>query len=174
MCNTEDNMIEKILPAIITIIGNVIFYLWIKGKVDKSIEKNKIAYSGIFKEKVNIYRELLDKTYGIKKELNRFQYVGTKEEGTELMKKINNYIQFYSINQPFLSDEMLLDLNKIRSEFQDVFDKFYLQISNSKSDNLTEFFEAGNKLKSNNPFDEIEKRIIAEMRNDLKIVEFGK
>ena len=90
------------------------------------------------------------------------------------MKKINNYIQFYSINQPFLSDEMLLDLNKIRSEFQDVFDKFYLQISNSKSDNLTEFFEAGNKLKSNNPFDEIEKRIIAEMRNDLKIVEFGK
>lgn len=167
-------MIEKILPAIITLIGNVIFYLWIKGKIDKSIEKNKIAYSGIFKEKVNIYRELLDKTYGIKKELNRFQYVGTKEEGTDLMQKINDYIQFYSINQPFLSDEMLSDLNKIRAEFQDVFDKFYMHISNAQPDNMTQFIEAGNKLKSNNPFKEIEERIISEMRKDLKISEFEK
>ena len=117
VCNTKITMIEKILPAIKTIIGNFIFYLWIKGRIEKSIEKNKIAYSGIFKEKVNIYRELLEKTYGIKKELNRFQYVGTKEEGIELMQKINDYIQFYTINQPFLSDEMLSDLNKIRSEF---------------------------------------------------------
>jgi hypothetical protein len=167
-------MIEKILPAIITIIGNFVFYLWIKGRIDKSIEQNKIAYSGVFKEKVNIYRELLEKTYGIKKDLNRFQYVGTKEEGTDIMQKINEYIQFYSINQPFLSDEMLSDLNKIRSEFQEVFDKFYMHIANSNSDNLTEFFEAGNKLKKDNPFKEIEERIIAEMRKDLKVTEFGK
>ena len=167
-------MIEKILPAIITIIGNVVFYLLIKGRIDKSIEKNKIAYSGIFKEKVNIYRELLEKTYGIKKDLNRFQYLGTKEEGTDLMHKINDYIQFYSINQPFLSDEMLSDLNKIRAEFQEVFDKFYLHIANGNSDNLTEFFEAGNKLKNNNPFKEIEERIVSEMRQDLKVAEFGK
>ena len=167
-------MIEKILPAIITIIGNILFYLLIKGRIDKSIEKNKIAYSGIFKEKVNIYRELLERTYGIKKDLNRFQYVGTKEEGTDIMRKINDYIQFYTINQPFLSDKMLTDLNQIRSEFQEVFDKFYMHITNSKSDNLTEFFEAGNKLKNNNPFKEIEERIISEMRKDLKISEFGK
>ena len=168
-------MIEKILPAIITIVGNLIFYLWIKGRIDKSIEKNKIAYSGIFKEKVNIYKELLEKTYEIKKELNRFQYVGTKEEGTELMQKINDYIQFYLINQPFLSQEMLSELNKIRAEFQDVFEKFYMHISNVKpDDNLTEFFEAGNKLKTNIPFKEIEERIISEMRSDLKVAEFGK
>jgi hypothetical protein len=90
-------MIEKILPAIITIIGNVVFYLLIKGRIDKSIEKNKIAYSGIFKEKVNIYRELLEKTYEIKKDLNRFQYVGIKEEGTDLMHKINDYIQLINL-----------------------------------------------------------------------------
>ena len=141
---------------------------------EKSIEKNKIAYSGIFKEKVNIYRELLEKTYGIKNDLNRFQYVGTKEDGVELMRKINDYIQFYTINQPFLSDEMLSDLNKIRVEFQEVFEKFYKHISNSKSDNLNEFVEAGNKLRNNNPFKEIEERIISEMRKDLKISEFEK
>ena len=163
-----------ILPAIITIIGNIIFYLLIKGRIDKSIEKNKIAYGGIFKEKVNIYRELLERTYGIKKDLNRFQYVGTKEEGAEIMQKINNYIQFYTINQPFLSEEMLTDLNKIRSEFQDVFEKFYKHIANSKPDNLKDFIEAGNKLKTEKPFKEIEDRIVTEMRNDLKIDNFKK
>ena len=165
-------MIEKILPAIITILGNLVFYLWIKGRVDKSLEKNKIAYGGIFKEKVNIYRELLERTYGLKKELNRFQYVGAKEDGTAIMEKINEYIQFYSINQPFLSDEMLTDLNTLRAEFQEVFDKFYRHIANTDSEYLNEFFQAGNKLKSDKPFKEIEDRIVAEMRRDLKIENF--
>lgn len=172
--NDMNKIIFSITPTIITIIGNLVFYLWVKVRFDKSIERNKIAYSGIFKEKVNIYRELLDKTYVIKKDLNRFRHIGTKEDVTEIIEKINNYIQFYSINQPFLSDEMLSNLNKIRTEFQDIFDKFYLHIANGNSNNLSEFFEAGNKLKSNNPFKEIEERIITEMRKDLKVSEFGK
>jgi 5'-deoxynucleotidase YfbR-like HD superfamily hydrolase len=69
---------------------------------------------------------------------------------------------------------MLSDLNKIRAEFQEVFDKFYKHIANGNSDNLTEFFEAGNKLKKNNPFKEIEERIVSEMRKDLKVAEFGR
>jgi hypothetical protein len=167
-------MIEKILPALITVIGNIIFYLWIKGRIEKSIEKNKIAYSGIFKEKIDIYRMLLEKTFVIKKELNQFQYVGTKEVGIEIMQKINDYIQFYSINQPFLSDEMLSNLEKIRAEYQEVFEKLYKHISSEKGDFLDDFFEAGNKLKENNTFKKIENEIIKEMRKDLKIVAFKK
>ncbi|TDS15039.1 hypothetical protein DFQ03_1675 [Maribacter caenipelagi] len=165
-------LLEKISPAIITILGNLIFYLWIKGKVDKSLEKNKIAYGGIFKEKVNIYRELLERTYGLKKELSRFQYVGVKEDGTVIMEKINDYIQFASINQPFLSKEMLSDVNTLRTEFQDVFDNFYKHIANSDSTQLNNFFQAGNKLRANEPFKEIEDRIVTEMRRDLKIENF--
>ena len=168
MCNTEINMIEKYLPVIITVIGNIIFYLW----VSKSIERNKIAYSGLFKEKVDIYRNLLDKTFKIKKELNRFQYLGKAEDRHEIMLKINEYIEFYTINQPFLSDNMIMDLNKIRGEFQEIFEKFYKHIAGKNSENLEEFFEASEKLKSNKPFDEIERKIIAEMRKDLKVKTF--
>ena len=167
-------MIEKLLPAIITIIGNVIFYLLIKGRIEKSIERNKIAYSGIFTEKIKIYKELLEKTYSIKRELNRFQYVGTKEEGREIMQSINNYIQFYLVNQPFLSEKMISDLNEIRKEFQEVFDAFYKHIASDHSGDLKEFFEAGNKLKLDEPFKLIEERIIDEMRSDLKVIKFSK
>lgn len=161
-------MIEKYLPVIINVVGNIIFYLWIS----KSIERNKIAYSGLFKEKVDIYRNLLQKTYAIKKELNRFQYVGNSEEGQEIMLKIDEYIEFYTINQPFLSDDMIKDLNKIRGEFQEVFEKFYKHITDKTPTKLEEFFEASEKLKTNKPFDEIERKIIAEMRKDLKVETF--
>ncbi|QYA24692.1 hypothetical protein G3I01_03940 [Gramella sp. MT6] len=170
-------MIKIILPAIITLAGNLIFYLWIKGRIDKSIEKNKIAYSGIFKEKILIYRELLERTYAIKKTLSRFQYLGSKEESISIMESINDYIMFYNINQPFLSEKMLVALNEIRETFQEIFDSFYLEIAapnNSKksNDNLKEFFEAGNKLRTNEPFNKIEKEIVAEMKQDLQIENF--
>ncbi|WP_431241854.1 hypothetical protein ACQ9BO_18035 [Flavobacterium sp. P21] len=102
----------------------------------------------------------------------RFQYLGGVEEGKELMLKINEYIEFYTINQPFLSDDMISDLDKIRAEFQEVFEKFYKHIAVKNSDNLNEFFEASNKLKINKPFEDIEKKIIAEMRKDLKVKKF--
>ncbi len=158
---------NTIIPVILTLVGNLIFYLFIKNKVDKSIEENKIAYSGVFKEKIDIYRELLDKTYSIKKELYRIQYVGTKEDLEKLMTVINDYIKFYTINQPFLSDEMLNNFKIIRLEFQNIFDEFYKHFSNHG--NLEEFFKASAKLKEDNPFDKIEKQIILEMKTDLKI-----
>lgn len=158
---------NNITPVLLTLLGNLIFYVLIKNKVDKSIEENKIAYSGVFKEKLDIYRELLDKTYTIKKELYRIQYIGSKEELEKLMLSINDYIKFYTINQPFLSDEMLKNLKEIRSEFQYIFDEFYKHFTNQ--DNLEDFFKASNKLKENNPFEKIENVIISEMKKDLKI-----
>ena len=89
------------------------------------------------------------------------------------MSKINDYIQFYSINQPFISDEMLTDLNKIRSEFQEVFEKFYMYHPNNNSNDLKQFFKTKNKINSNKSFKEIEDRIILEMQKDLKISKFN-
>ena len=170
-------MIEILLPGLVTVAGNLIFYLWIKGRIDKSIEKNKIAFSGIFSEKILIYRELLERTYEIKKTLSLFQYSGTKEDGISIMESINDYIKFYKINQPFLSDKMLTDLNRIRSGFQEIFEPFYKEVvmreyPQSPSDSLAEFFEAGNKLRKDEPFEKVEKDIVAEMKKDLQIENF--
>jgi len=161
--------IDLVLPAVITVICNILFYLWIKKSVDKSLEQYKISYSGIFKEKIDIYRELLSKTYSIKRTISRFQYIGTKEEGAEIMESINQYIDYYLINQPFLSDEMLNDLNKMRKELQNVFDAFHKNLYGKNDELLKEWIDAGNKLKSNEPFKQIEERIISEMKKDLKV-----
>jgi len=176
-------MIELILPAILTILGNIIFYLWIKKRVDRSIEQFKITYSGIFKEKIDIYREILDKSYRIKLLINRYHLTGDEKMGADFIKEIEEFINYYLKNQPFLSENMLDKLKKIRAEFQFIFDNSYQYYSLSKVSGISKemrtemtlkFFEAGNKFKTDNPFNELETVIIKEMRADLNTDNFEK
>jgi len=171
-------LINIILPAIITVVGNVLFYLWIKEKVDSSIERQKIAYSGIFKERIDIYKEILRQIFDIKSSIQQYQYSGMPESVDKIMLDINKFINFYLINQPFLSKKMLEELSKIRSEFQEVFDNFYLHHSLSKVPNveveernerMKKYFASGNKLKKNSPFKDLEETIITEMKEHLHI-----
>jgi len=176
-------MIEIILPAILTIIGNIIFYLWIKKRVDRSIEQYKITYSGIFKEKIDIYREILDKSYRIKLLIHRYHLTGDEKMGAEFIQEIEIFINYYLKNQPFLSENMLDKLKKIRAEFQFIFDNSYQYYSLSKVGGISKemrkemtlnFFEAGNKFKTDNPFNKLETVIIKEMRADLNTDNFDK
>jgi hypothetical protein len=171
------NIWTAILPAIVTVSCNIIFYLIIKGRVENSIEKYKISYSGIFKERIDIYKELLKQIFDIKQSIQMYQNIPTPEE-TKIMDDINKFINYYLVNQPFLSDKLLNELNKLREEFQQLYDNFYLHhktaniqgISSKKRDELlTKFFESGNKLKSNHPFKTIEDTIIKEMKISLRI-----
>ncbi len=166
-----------IAPALITIIGNIIFYLAIKVRLENILELQKIAYSGIFAQKIEIYKNLLSKLYSIKKQIGSYQYFGTDDNARLIMEEINSFIQYYLINQPFISLTMLNELNAMRTEFQDTFDKFYIfhKVGTSKDSDgeerkqlLDEYFCAGNKFKTNEPFKTLENTIIAEMRKDLK------
>lgn len=184
MCNKTSEAIKiflVILPAILTLVCNLIFYLWFKSKVDNSIEKHKISYSGIFKEKIEIHRELLKKIFEIKLEIQQYQYFGNNESAEKIMQNINSFINFYLINQPFLSQKMLAELMKIRTEFQTIFDDFHIHNStsgskgidaNTKTEIFKKYVDAGNKLKTNNPFKNIEETIISEMRTELRIDNF--
>lgn len=176
-------MIVIVLPAILTIIGNIIFYLWIKKRVDNSIEQYKIAYSGVFKEKIDIYREILSKIYRIKLLVNRYHIFGDKKMSADFFQYIEEFIHYYLKNQPFLSGNMIDKLSNIRAEFQDVYENshYYHKLSTKPGLDPKEinkmnkkFIEAGNKIKNNNTFKGLEDVIIKEMRADLKTDNFEK
>lgn len=161
-----------ILPAIITIIGNILFYLFIKNKVDKRIEQAKIAYSGVFKEKIDIYRKILEKTYRIKLLVHRYNYQGREDLSKEFFVEVEDYINFYLMNQPFLSELMFENLNMLRAEFQSVFEsseQYYrlMDTTTNPKELSLKLQSARNKLKTNSPFEAIEKALIQEMKADL-------
>jgi len=176
-CKTLE-IIKLIIPGLIAIIGNMIFYWIVKSRIDKSIERHKISYSGIFKEKIEIYKGLLQKVFALKTKIQKYQYSGQQEIGYEIMSDFNDFISYYQINQPYLSENMIENLRTIVNELQGCFDDFFMHnslqntqgISNDKRiELLNKFFESGNKFKTNHPFKDLEETIIAEMRKDLQI-----
>jgi len=180
-CENEP-LLTAIFSALAVTVINIVFYLFIQSKIERSIERSKIAYSGIYGQRIEIYREILGKIYDLKLSIQRYQYFysDTDKDGQVIMDKINSFINYYLINQPFLSEKMITELNSIRSEFQFVFDNFMHHHAMSNSHGLSDelrieivkkYIDAGNKLKSNNTFKKLEDVIICEMRKDLKLHE---
>ena len=92
----------------------------------------------------------------------------------------NQFISLYKVNSPFLTEEILKGLNKIREEYQSCFDSFYLYHSNLLNKETDpkvtielskKSIQSLNKLRNNDPFKQIEELLIAEMKKDLRIFE---
>lgn len=171
-------IVYLVIPGLVAIIGNIIFYLIVKSRIDKSIEKHKISFSGVFKEKLEIHKKILKYVFDLKLKIQQYQYSGDKTIGEEIFSDFNSFINYYQMSQPFLNDDMLAGLKKLTKELQGCFDDFYMHnsLNNTqgidpqiRTDNLKKFFESGNKFKKNQPFKEIEDLLISEMRKDLNI-----
>jgi hypothetical protein len=174
------NILTLIIPGLVAILGNIIFYMIVKNRIDKSIERHKISYAGIYKEKIEIHKEILRKLFQLKSKIQRYQYSGEQNLGEELFLNFNEFINYYTVSQPFLKQEILNGLNTITKELQGCFDDFYMHNSLSRTDGiepkirtetLMKFFESGNKFKKDEPFKQIEELLIREMKKDLKIEE---
>ena len=166
------------IPAILTLLGNILFYVAIKEKIDNSIEQFKISYSGVFKEKIEVHKTLLKLIYDLKSKIQYYQYAGNNDEmSNEIFMLFKGFIDYYTINKPFIKDEILHGLIAIREELQSCFDVFYthntlLKIELDKEQRIdlaNKFFKAGEKFKTDEPFKSIESKIISEMKNELRI-----
>jgi len=180
MFSNTFKILALIIPGVIAILGNMIFYSIIKKRIDKSIERHKISYAGIYKEKIEIHKSILKQIFSIKLKIQKYQYSGDKNLGEELFSDINIFVNTYKIGQPFLKKEIFHELVKLTKQLQDCFESFYEYSSLSeypgidpeiKKESLKKFFESGNKFKKDEPFNEIERAILTEMKKDLKIEE---
>jgi hypothetical protein len=168
--------ISYILPAIITIVSNVIFYLLIKRRIDSSIERYKIAYSGVFKEKIDIYKDLLIEMHDLTLKLNQLQYFDSKDFTDEIKQSFNRLIKLYLTNRPFLSNEIILMFKQITKDLQSIYESLTLgnlsRLGKVPIEQVQKYekayWDAVNTLRSNKSLKEIEENIIKEMRKELQ------
>ena len=165
------------LPAILTILGNIFFYIIIKQKVDKSIEEYKITFSGIFKEKITIYQNLLEKSYSLKFKIENYYKCGNLTEVESILSEIHSFIMYYLKNQPFLSFNMIKALDGIQKDFQFIFKNSYEFHSVSRVSGIEpsivkeieeKFNEVSTRMKDDKVMNQLQEIIIMEMRKDLK------
>jgi len=121
--------LKYILAAVIAVIGgfigNIVFYNWVKGRVDKDIERHKISYAGLFKERVDVYKECLKLIILVKFKINQFQHDSSTEKASELMLLINDMINTITYNRPFLSESVIEKFNSLKLELQGCFESFW-------------------------------------------------
>ena len=165
-----------VIPAALTAILNLIFYVSTKKSVDSALERYKISYSGVFKEKIDIYRNLLDELHELNYKLEVYQFYPTKEYGEDIRRNFNSLIKIYSANEPFLSDSLIQLFVKIVEDLQSIFDALdkyrYLNDYKMKEEDMVPvhnaYMAAINKLRDNKVRIDIKKRIISEMKADLQ------
>jgi hypothetical protein len=179
------NVVKVFGPALLTVLLNIGFFLIIKKRVDQRIEKLKISYSGIFKERIDIYRELLSRIYDLKLRVQQFHYNGTNENIigkieigrgaltlSNLQDEFSGLISFQLKNQPFISDHINLSVKTMIKELQQCLDSFCMAKAAEGREGvefLKDSIKSMNKFKTNTPFKAIEDSIIEEMKTDLQI-----
>lgn len=158
------NLAVVIATPILTFIANYIFYRFIKSDVDKKIHQNNIAFSGVFQEKIEVYRELLGTIYDIKVQLYIYGKSKTQENAKTTVLLLLDFRRFFIVNQPFLSDSMLMDLNKLRETFSLL---YKMQCENLADNEEKVDLELVLEEFSTETLEKIEKKLVAEMKEEL-------
>ncbi|HEY9045042.1 MAG TPA: hypothetical protein VIN08_04070 [Ohtaekwangia sp.] len=149
-----------------------------KRKIDNAIERHKISYSEIFKEKLEVHKQILKGIIELKSKIQQYQYSGNQDLAKEIFLDVNRFISHYQMNRPFIRTKILEGLKALTEELQKCFEDFYKHnyLTTKEGidpqiivETLNKYFEAGNKFKKDEPFGQIEDLIISEMRADLKI-----
>jgi hypothetical protein len=169
-------VIQYISPALITLLGNFLFYKYFQRRYEKSLEEFKISYTGIHKERIQIYRDLLKLLLEVKYKVSRFNYgLGDSQE---IMLEINSLLSFLRYNRPFMSPKVKQSSEKFVLNLQEVFDAFFLferKInSGGKIDEEVNknYVSALNKIRSNQDFSKLEDYISDEIRSSLGLDKF--
>jgi hypothetical protein len=171
--------LKLLIPAILTIIGNALFYRYIKIKSEQSIQKYSIAYSGIFMERIKVYRALLEKIFDLKLCIQE-HIVSDKEDPDELTIKFNSFIRDCKVNEPLLSEKLSQNLNKLDSEFREIAHQTLVSLNKNSfkkgKGDMSEVIEKvrevkrlRDKLHNNKTLSLIESNLVNDMKEDFKV-----
>lgn len=159
-------MREILITVLFTALCNIVFvYI-----VFRLVDKPKISYEAITKEKIEIYRNLWTMIYTLQNKLAGFVYSGIGEEYFKEMKEdINAFNNYCLINQPFITPSLFDKFKKIHSELQSSFENLY---TSSKEQDIKKseqkWLKSRNKLLGDY-FQPIQQEIITQMRKEFHI-----
>lgn len=149
----------------------------IKNELTQSLEIFKISYSGLFKEKIDVYRTLLKFIVDINNLVQSYNINPTEERALEFMTLVNSLINYLLINRPFIKDAISDKINEVREVLAECFDNYYRYYQLSKVGYsgpelikyLSKAFESKNFL-GGELFKTLQDEINMEIRKDLNIL----
>lgn len=162
----------SIVAAVTTVVCNAIFFVAIRQSIDKRIEKYKIAYSGIFQEKLKFYKELLITIDELQEKVLKYGHGTDDRLPIDLMTDVNKFIRFNKYGSMFYPMEIKGIVDEIRVKFQDVIDASarYKTLSRSGSHerkDVEEYIEKLSGLTNSTEIHQLTTNLIHNIRTDF-------
>lgn len=170
-----DNIWIVIITPIATVICNAIYILIVKKDLDRRLEQYKITYSGIFKEKLEHYKQLLKTMDELKDMVIKYGNKGQTDDPNpvEIMKEINNFIRFNEYGSIYYTKKIEDIVEKVTKEFQDVFEtsvrKLFLEKHDITRDELNEHITKLSSLVNGATYYSLKKELIENIKDDFDL-----
>lgn len=167
-----------IVAALATVIFNAIYFAFVKKDIDRRMEQFKISYSGVFQEKINLYRQLLTSMDDLKVKILSYGHSGGDNfsEGQELKIEINKFIQLYEHGAMFYSRKIERICSDIRVEFQQVFESsfkyhYFKAIDSENRDDLNDYLSALSALTQSAKYYQLKQELIQNIRQEFGFID---
>lgn len=163
-----------ITAALATTLFNAIYFAFVKKDIDRRMEQFKIAYSGIFQEKIQLYRQLLTSMDELKEKIISYGHGGDDafEDANDIKIEINKFIRLYEHGAMFYSRKIERICSEIRIEFQQVFESsfkyFYFKaIEGHNRDDLNDYISALSSLTQSEKYYQLKQELIQNVREEF-------
>lgn len=173
----QEIFLTPIITGLVTLTVNLIFYVWVKSSIEEKLETYKIAYTGVFSEKIEVHKELLKRIYSFKSKLKQYGFAGGNELMVDLFKESDEFINYYLVNQPFIKPSILELIKNLNKEYQLCFEAFHeynvyktAEVSSELLKQATFKALGYSKSLQGIDFTIIEDAIIKAMREDLQSI----
>lgn len=164
--------LDLITPAVITLIGNIIFYLFVKKGFDKALDKQKVAFSGVFNEKIIVYKETLNQYHNLIHKIESYNHTGHEYLIKQINQMTNDFIHYSLVNEPLFSVKMVDILANLTIEINKVFDScqmYYTHSSGREDEHLIVKDLEMKKFKKDGAITLLFNEMIKVMRNDMHL-----
>lgn len=164
-----------IISALASVVANAIYLSFVKKDLDKRLESYKIAYSGIFKEKLDLYKKLIEEMEELKTKILTYGHQGevSNLQIHDLMQDVNRFIKLNEFGSIFYNTKIENIISDIRKEFQDVLDlsfkRVYAKANNFEFGEFEIYLKKLTDLTNGKKYSELKKQLIQSIREDFNI-----
>lgn len=113
-----------IASAVISVAVNAFYFHFYKRDEELKLEQYKTAYSGVFKEKLIIYKQLIIAMDDLRELAVNFGHSGqfSHDDSNKVMLEFNKFVKLNKIGSIFYDNEMSSKVKLISNEIREVLD----------------------------------------------------
>lgn len=163
-----------IIAAVATVVCNAVYLAIVKKDIDKQIEQYKIAYSGVFKEKVEYYKQLLVTMDELRDKVVVYGHAGrdTTNDFILLRDEFNNFARLNTYGSMFYSRKIESIVENIRNEFHAVFQASTVlftiqQHGETNREAVNDYIDKLSNLTSSKNYGKLRSELIKNIRKDF-------